>query len=231
MNANWMKILVPLVVILIVVATVYLVIKAIGRSLRRAKNQLFGSVTTSLIKSVMDQTDDVASDTPRSLSNLERAYLPIIKRQYPDLRPDDLRNRAGVVLKEYLDSVQAHQPTPGLSALAARSLCDSVRVVSGDKYQNHPYVFHQAVINNFEADRIRFDLAFKTDKQRRGSVTFCYMKDDVDHASREPEQNCVNCGAVLYADAQKKGKCPYCETVFRTVNDFDWLAVKIAVDV
>ena len=217
------------ILFLLIVLFVVVAIAIIIRLVKRKITNFFGRSAQSLIQTVVNQQQTEELETPRSLSNLESIYLPMIRKKYPDLQPDDLRNNAGIVLKEYLDSIQKRTPTSGLTNLAAKSLCDSVRVVSGEQYKNQPYLFHQALISAFSDDRIRFDVAYKTDKQRKASVTFCYMKENRKEDEEPLEQHCQNCGAVLTPEAQAVGYCLYCEQVFKQIRTFDWLAVQINV--
>ena len=229
-SGNILSVLVPIIIIVVLAIAVSQIVRTVRRSIRRASNRLIGGVTSTLVRSVMNQTTAATQDTPRSITNLENMYLPMIKRKYPDLEPDDLRNRAGIVLKEFLDSVHTHTPTAGFMDVASKSLCESVRILSGAKYCNRPFLLHKAAISSFDTNRIGFDLAFKSDTQRKATIIFCYMKDDDNQRTDTLEKHCESCGAVLNQQAQSTGHCPYCDTVFRVVNDFDWLAVKVTVD-
>jgi|GEM_PF-6191424 len=214
------------VMVLVVVMRVR---KAVRRGVNRAKFYLTGGgMTTALLKSVVEQTNTAAEETPLTLSNLESLYLPKIKAGYPGLNPEDLRNKAGIVLKEYLDSVKRRAPTAGLEQGAAKSLCDSTRYLSGIKYANSPYTLHQALISGFNHGRIRIDIAYKSDRQRKATVEFAYMKE-TEATHEEPEQKCTNCGAVLTREAQATGHCLYCDQVFKVINEYAWLAVKIMI--
>ena len=207
----------PLILIAIIGGGIWYGVYRIRRAFRRTIGQLISESANT-------------ADVPRSISNLESVYLPTIRRKYPDLQPDDLRHKSGIVMHEYLRSVRQKSPTPALSGLAAKSLCDSVKLVSGDKYIDRPYIFHQAAIRSFDTNRIGFDVAFKTDIQRRGTVTFAYTVFSSEKKDSEPERNCDNCGAVLNAEAQSIGACLYCEQVFRSQPSHDWLAVKVTVE-
>lgn len=222
------------IIVIIVITTLILLIaarirRAILRKINRIKFHLTGGkMAAALVNAVVEQTNTAARETPLSLSNLESLYLPKIKAAYPDLNPDDLRNQAGIVLKEYLDSVKRHTATAGLEQRAAKSLCDSVCHLSGVKYTNSPYSLYQALVSGFDHSKIRFDIAYKSDCQRKATVEFAYMKD-VQTELESPEQKCTNCGAVLTHEAQTAGHCLYCDQVFRVVSDYAWLAVKIII--
>ena len=226
-----MKYLIPLVIALIVIITIYIAIRkikrAIRRSISRASRGLFNGASASVIKSVLDQVNEETAETPKSLSNLESVYLPMILREFPDLQIDVLRNKTGLVLKEYFDSVHRKVPTDGLLGLASKSLCDTVSLASGEKYNNSPFIFHKAVISSFEAGKIRFDVAFKTDVQRRGSVSFTQMKEV--REEKASQYTCNSCGAPLTKEAQKSGQCSYCGVMFKDASAFEWLAVEIYV--
>lgn len=203
--------------------------RVVRRQVSRAKYALSGgAVAASLLKTAMARTDSAAAETPLTLSNLEGVYLPRIKAAYPALNPEDLRNRAGTALKEYLDSVRAHGPTPGLARHAAKSLCETTRHIAGAQYAGTPFTMHQALISGFDQGKIRFEVAYRTDRQRKATVEFAYMKE-ADSPGEAPEKKCTNCGAVLDSHAQAAGHCLYCDQVFKVVSEHAWLAVKIVI--
>lgn len=221
------------IIVTVVITTLILIIaarfcRAVRRKINRIKYRLTGGMAAVLVKAMAEQTNTAATETPLPLSNLENLYAPKIKAAYPDLILDDLRNQAGIVLKEYLDSVKKHTATSGLEQWAAKSLCNSVRHLSGVKYTSSPYSLYQALVSGFDHDKIRFNIAYKSDCQRKATVEFAYMKD-VQTELESPEQKCTNCGAVLTHEAQTAGHCLYCDQVFRVVSDYAWLAVKIII--
>lgn len=220
--------LLPFVLALAAAVAAVALFRALRRNIRRAASRVTGGLAATMLSEAARQADRAAAETPRTLSNMEAVYLPKIKARYPDLNVEDLRNRAGIVLKEYLDSVQQKTPTPGLLAAAACSLADTVGHVSGPQYINRPYMLHKALVSGFADDRIQFELAYKTDRQRKASITFCYMKEK-ELQDGELEKKCTNCGAVLSQEAQAAGHCLYCDQVFRVVNEYTWLAVKLII--
>jgi len=231
-NINILQLL-PVVCIVLLTILVLSAMSRIRLVVRRRINRLKyylsgGAMATALLKTAAVQTDAAATETPLTLSNLESIYVPKIKAAYPDLNPEDLRNRAGIILKEYLDSVKGRAPTLGLEQNAAKSLCDSVRHLSGIKYENSPYTLHQALISGFGDSKIQFNIAYKSDRQRKATVEFAYMKE-AEMVNEDLEKKCTNCGAVLTQGAQVAGHCLYCDQVFKVVNEYAWLAVKIAI--
>lgn len=232
--APFIPAIITIVVIVVIAVVVNTIVKSIKRSIRqvtnRATSRIGQNLTNSLLSTVVEQTNTAATETPLSLSNLESVHLPKIRTAYPELNIEDLRNTAGTTLKEYLDSVAAQSSTDAFSQLAAQSLCGTVRHLSGQKYANKPFVLHKAVVEGFSNGKIRFELAYKTDKQRRATVEFAYMKEkENETADADLEKKCSNCGAILTKEAQNSGHCLFCDQVFKVVNEYEWLAVNIII--
>ena len=234
MNNDSLKYILIFVFALVVLIVLLVIIAQIKRAIRRGVNRVTRKITggfaaASLVKSALDQANAVTESAPKSLSNLESIHLPMIRKKYPDLQIDSLRNQAGIALKEYLDSVQRKTPTAGLEKLSAKSLCDTVFLLSGEKYKNEPFSLHRAVISSYETDRIGFQIAYRTDKERKASVTFCYMKE-TKKENDAPLATCENCGATLSREAMAAGHCLYCEQILPGASPIAWLVVKIIID-
>lgn len=213
---------------LIIFAVNYLV-KTVNRKVRRFKSGFSLGTASMLLSTAAKHIDQSAEDTPLTLSTLESFYLPKIRQNYPDLNIEDLRGKAGLVLKAYLDSVKGTKPSALLMQHAAASLYESVSFVSGAQYQNRPFTLHKAVISGFEQNKIKFEIAYKSDRQRKAEVVFSYMLEQDANTPDMLEKKCTNCGAILSKDAQAVGHCLYCDQVFKIINLYEWLAVTIAI--
>ena len=228
-NANVQQFL-PYIGFAVFIIIILVAVSAVRSFLRMRRRMFGGSVRllSNILSGALKSAESEAEDRPLSLSNIESLCLPEIKKKYPGLNIEDLRNKAGVALKEYLDSVQKKEPTDGLLEYTVKSLSDTVRHVSGEKYANVPFMLHRAVISEFANDTIKFDIAYKSNRQRKATVEFARTKAD-EASGAEPQKNCAGCGAVLTSEVQMLGNCLYCGQVFRTIDPFRWAVVRMTI--
>lgn len=185
---------------------------------------------------------------PRSLSNMETVYRPILAKDFPDLNLDELKGHAQAVFTKTLQALERRDRQ-------AIPLCDTTYMEQlradldrldelGRTLSFRDLRVHKVVLNSYEKVdglcRLRFQLAYRAEvlerelgenlrksvqtvSELRGELDMIYIQD----LAKVPTElqtgvalNCPNCGAAL--DESGATRCRYCGSPVRPLNLRVW---------
>ena len=102
----------------IVVLAIAIIVTVIVSKIRHLSRTLFG--TSSLIEGIQGVKEDQEQmrETPRSLHGMTSVYMPMIKKDFPELDVEQYMNKTRSLLRNYFSAVESK----GSALLRRRSL-------------------------------------------------------------------------------------------------------------
>lgn len=233
------------------VALVVMLVLAIAYALirRRLRQSVLFSLFGALRRELRGGQVDMSLERPRSLSGLDRIYLPQIERAFGSFNIEAFRSHAEVLLLSALEAVK-HQD---LSLLyeAGSSYREQIRQAirtmkdAGQSLRVEQAKVHQTVISGYKNRPSASEITFQSALEARialidrdGKV----IRGSLDHLSQlrfdqtlihivNPElyektderlvtANCPNCGAVL---DPRSDRCAYCGSHIDFIPNRVWL--------
>lgn len=231
------------IVVIFVLSAAYFLIR------RRLRQSMLFSLMGALRKELGSGQNPLGEEAPRSLSGLDRIYLPQIERSFRKLNIEEFRSHAEVLLLSVLEALKQQDVNLLYEAgptykeqirQAIRDMKDTGQSLSVEKAKIHKTVI-SAFKNTPSASEIVFQSAVEAriallDKEGR------VLKGGLDHISQlrfdqtlihiiNPDlyletdkalltANCPNCGAVLSPESDS---CAYCGSHIDFIQVRTWV--------
>ncbi|HHV42223.1 MAG TPA: hypothetical protein GXX72_05195 [Clostridiaceae bacterium] len=189
----------------------------------------FRSVFPSLkdFKKEIEQGEEIAQNTPKSLSSLESVVTDQLAQDFPELHLDERKNHLRDLLLETLKS-------NGYANID--ELNDEQKLMrswwrSKYKVDTEAPIVHAVVLHNYLRDKARRTLIFQasfqflregTKTQDRISFYYLYL---LDPAERNTSWNCQQCGAPITSLGEKV--CTYCGAAQTAGPEMIWTLAEV----
>lgn len=220
------------------------------RKSQRKRGRLKPSDLNRLLQTARE-IDSIKADRPKSLNNMERIYYPLIEKDFPNLRVDQLKYEAeNLLIKSYQalekgDKNLLGENTSPYYLSSLRREIQANRNLGPDAIHFSDVKIHDSALSQYGRDHgkriIEFQFAVEamawSDKkpekeklQMRDMIRY-QLIDDLNKFRKEGGQdkllskNCPNCGAPL--SSNHTGKCPYCGTYIGQIEWQAWVATQI----
>lgn len=231
-----------------VLAVAFIVILVVSK-IRRLSRTLFG--TSSLIDGIqgVKNEQEQMRETPRSLHGMTSVYMPMIKRDFPELDVEQYMNKTRSLLRNYFTAVESQK----LGAIAEEVTPNFKNYVQGiiDQLASVANTQHYEDVNIYDVQIARYikngatvTILFEASVGYFSYVTD--MNDNVIFGSRDNRMqtiyevglmyvqdvdllhnratalgvNCPNCGAPVKTLGEKY--CQFCGTAIKEINIRSW---------
>lgn len=226
-------------IILLIVIFVFLYCK-IRHDIKNVWSSLFGN---SSIKQVINQQNFDSSETPKSLFGMENSYLPLIKKDFPDLNINELKSMAENYIIEYLNSLESKKfECKYVSDKMNSFVTSAINDLENDTVSYNSIKVHNTVLSRYEKKDGIATIKFQTSIeylykknndeykkiQDRFSTEFIYIIDSeqvIDEANALG-LNCPNCGAPVKSLGDKH--CSYCGSGIKDIVKKTWILNNIS---
>jgi len=228
-----MDLYIKLGIILVSLIAVWLVIKAIKKSVRRKIRNLTGGMfRTSDIADIIKQIKSDENDTPLSVGGGNSIYLPMIKRDFPDYHQTTMEEKIKRFMLTYYECLEKKDASLLQKAVVTDTVEEIVKsqvldlgTTDAIRYDN--IRVHAAAISGYvktkELATVKYQASLEymggTNKkvQVKYSVDMTYLFTDmsVDMIGIR----CNNCGGSL---EETSTKCAYCGTLIVRNIDKVW---------
>ncbi len=233
--------------ILLVVVFVLAIAYALVR--RKLRQTLLFSLIGALRKELKGGQVDMSLERPRSLSGLDRIYLPQIERAFPSFNIEEFRSHADGLLLSALEAIK-HQDLSLLYKAGPsyrEQISQAIRSMkeAGQSLRVEKAKIHQTVISGFKNKPSASEIIFQTALEARIALLdrdSKVIKGSLDQLSQlrfdqtliyviSPDlyektdkmlltANCPNCGAVLNPQSES---CAYCGSYIDFIPSRVWL--------
>ena len=235
-----LPIAIPIIIILILGLVIFF----------KVRNFLRRSGASTIIRAAANHIEQNGGEIPQpvvSVSDLSAAYIPSIKRDFPQMSYELMENMAKGSICKILESIEARNTNlldkDTFSQSLIKQVYGEIAGLGGDrKYDN--IKIHKAGITSYsnqgESSRAVFEIALQyqyTGTLKTGAkvnnklvqagyrVTLLNNQKLYDDGETTVSANCKNCGAPLSLKGSNKF-CPYCGTAFQEVADKVWQVSK-----
>lgn len=246
MDPNTIAIIISISIAVLAIA---IIVIAIVSKVRRLSRTLFG--TDSLIEGIqgVKQDQEQMRETPRSLHGMTSVYMPMIKRDFPELDVEQYMNKTKSLLRNYFTAVESkrlsgisEEVTPNLKNYI-QGIVDQLSSVGNTQHYEDVNIYDVQIaryIKNGATVTIVFEAAvgyfsYITDMTENvvfGSrenrmqtvyeVGLMYIQDvDLVHnRATALGVTCPNCGAPIKTLGEKF--CEYCGSAIKEINIRSW---------
>ncbi len=240
--------IVTLCVILAVALVVCVAVCVAVRRVRQFSREVFA--TDSLAEGLKNQREQLA-DTPRSVPGMTRIYLPLIQKDFPEFNLEQYRQKAQMLIKDYLIAIS--EKSPLLNPDAGEELVNQTENIVADlkntgKTQHFSeIVIHQTEVTAYkdtgatkeislqsavglmsyitDADgRITAgDRDYRTQTVYQTTLVYVQDRDKIEQENYAEGSVGINC-PNCGAPVKNTGVkfCEYCGTGIKEVNIYSW---------
>ena len=209
----------------IVVLAIAIIVTVIVSKIRHLSRTLFG--TSSLIEGIQGVKEDQEQmrETPRSLHGMTSVYMPMIKKDFPELDVEQYMNKTRSLLRNYFSAVESKR----LGVIAEEVTPNFTNYVQGiiDQLSSVANTQHYEDVNIYDVQIARYikNGATVTILFEASVGYFSYVTDmnnEVTFGSRATALgvNCPNCGAPVKTLGEKF--CQFCGTAIKEINIRSW---------
>lgn len=243
--------LLPFIPILILIGLIlygYFKLRKITRTFRNALPNEAQSIKGlgDLVKSAQSRN----AETPKSLNNMEAIYMPMIGKDYPNLRVEELKAQAESLLYMSYKARESGDLSQ-IEETAGPYFLESLRkrlALNSETPAMKEVKVHDSAISRYARDHgqriIDFQFAVEAKyKQAQGHLDKVQMRDTIRYqliddirvyerdggALELLTKNCPNCGAPL--DGLRSTTCSYCSAAVEQVEVNAWLATSIKPEI
>ena len=225
------KLIVILVLLLIILAVIYTMYKTIQRKISNFSSSVLGS--TNLLEG-LKQVEEIANDTPLSVSGGDSIYLPRIQKDFPDFSKSIVENVIKKFLLEYFSCLEnksiskltSVNYTASVNAMILSEISDLNTNNSSKIFDN--IIFHKIAISmyskNLDSANVKLQIALEyttvkdgstnTKVQSKYEINYTYTFKDTE--TQGFSLRCSYCGAPLEGTS---ATCNYCGTqVIRNIG-------------
>lgn len=132
-----------LIVIIAVIISVWVIVHKVRKKIRQYSLSLFG--TKSFIKGYADNTASL-DESPRSLNGMTDVCLPNIVRDFPEFNYNEVRTKAEMLVKAYLNSIEAENASALNDEQVSSSLIDKVQNIINDLRSQGKHIFYDDIV-------------------------------------------------------------------------------------
>lgn len=233
----------------IVVLAIAIIITVIVSKIRHLSRTLFG--TSSLIEGIQGVKEDQEQmrETPRSLHGMTSVYMPMIKKDFPELDVEQYMNKTRSLLRNYFSAVEskrlgviAEEVTPNFTNYV-QGIIDQLSSVANTQHYEDVNIYDVQIaryIKNGATVTILFEASvgyFSYVTDMNNEVTFgsrenrmqtiyevglMYVQDAdrLHNRATALGVNCPNCGAPVKTLGEKF--CQFCGTTIKEINIRSW---------
>ena len=233
----------------IVALAIAIIVTVIVSKIRHLSRTLFG--TSSLIEGIQGVKEDQEQmrETPRSLHGMTSVYMPMIKKDFPELDVEQYMNKTRSLLRNYFSAVEskrlgviAEEVTPNFTNYV-QGIIDQLSSVANTQHYEDVNIYDVQIaryIKNGATVTILFEASvgyFSYVTDMNNEVTFgsrenrmqtiyevglMYVQDAdrLHNRATALGVNCPNCGAPVKTLGEKF--CQFCGTAIKEINIRSW---------
>lgn len=231
MITNLIIILILILIIIGIILGTYFFLK---RKISNFTNTYFG---TSNLKDAIEKSEVLASETPKSISSMERIVIPYIKKDFPDLNINELKSMTEEAILKCLNALEKKDVTNlNYNAKIKTWIKTKINDYNNEKVHFDSIKFHQTAISKYEKNDsiatitiqsgleyyFKFGNSIGKKIQDRFRVEFIYVIDEskIDNTIKSLGLNCPNCGAPIKTLGEKY--CHYCGSGIKEIVKKTW---------
>ena len=234
----------PLIIILATLGIIILLLLIVFYKIKKKINETIAPFAGSMdiFKSMLDYSKSV-EDEPMSLGGLESVYLSKIKKDFPNLNINELKEESKKVIRDTFKAIENKDTSDFKNNEIVESIISNIINNYEDKNVNfYSIKIHDTIIGKYENTSKVATICFKSsvgyDKEIDSSdrkhietiieVEFIYIVDEskVIKERKMLGLNCPNCGAPIKEIGQKK--CNHCGSGFAEIAKRTWVVNSIA---
>ena len=227
-----------IIILILIIVILFLLLGAYFYIKKRVSGFTTKYFGTSDLKEVIEKSELLDSETPKSLSSMESISLNRIKDDFPDMNINELKS---MVEKSILDCLNAIEDKD-INNISIKSdkviswINSRINDLKDTKVRYDKVKFHRTVVNRYEKRggiaTIYFQSAleyfYKENNnigkkfQDRFKLEFIYIIDEskVEESKKVLGLNCPNCGATITSLGEKV--CKYCGTGIKDIVKKTW---------
>lgn len=202
--------------------------------MKRFTNVYFG---TSDLKEAIEKSELLASETPKSISSMEKICVPYIQKDFPDLNINELKSMAEEAILKCINAVETNNTTNiGYNDKIKIWIKTKINDFNNETVHFDSIKFHQTVISKYDKNdsiatitlhsgieyyfKIGNEIVRKV--QDRFRIEFIYVIDEskLDTNIKSLGLNCPNCGAAIKTLGEKQ--CVYCGSKIKELVKKTW---------
>ena len=206
----------------IVVLAIAIIVTVIVSKIRHLSRTLFG--TSSLIEGIQGVKEDQEQmrETPRSLHGMTSVYMPMIKKDFPELDVEQYMNKTRSLLRNYFSAVESKR----LGVIAEDVNIYDVQIARYIKNGATVTILFEASVGYFSyVTDMNNEVTFGSRENRMQTiyeVGLMYVQDAdrLHNRATALGVNCPNCGAPVKTLGEKF--CQFCGTAIKEINIRSW---------
>lgn len=228
------KLIIILILILIIIGIILGCYLFVRYKIKNFTNKYFG---TSDLKEAIEKSEILASETPKSISSMERLYLSKIKKDYPDLNINELKSMAESAILNGLHNIETKKiETQKFNYKVNSWIKSKIEDLRSKEVHFDSIKFHNTAVSKYEKNNSIATIEFKISLeyfykcgneigkkiQDRFKVEFIYVIDEskLGVEIKALGLNCPNCGASVTHTGVKI--CTYCGTGIKEIVKRVW---------
>ena len=220
------------IVIVVLLIVFYIILRI------KMKNFLLKYFGTADLKKAIEMSEVIDSNTPKSISSMERIYNDTIKKDFPDLNLNEIKRMGEKAILDYFRAIENKDFNIfNYNSDNVKSLIESkIDDLKQTEVHFDSIKFHNTVLNRYEnKDGIatlylqtsleylyKEGNSIKKKVQDRFKLEFIYIIDEekVSKTKKGLGLNCPNCGSPITSLGVKK--CNYCDTIVTDIVKRTW---------
>lgn len=198
---------------------------------------------TDSLKEAIAKSNEIAQNTPKSISNMESFIIPSLNKDYPDLNINEIKGLAQTAITDCLKSIESKSTEDLNYNNIIKSWVEAkISDLKDSNVSINSIKFHQTSLNKYEKNKgiatltIASSIEYICKRnnevskkiQERYITEFIYIIDE-SKVSKEMKGlglNCPNCGAPITTLGEKY--CTYCGTGIKEIVKKSWTLNNIA---
>lgn len=202
--------------------------------MRNFTQKYFG---TTDLKCAIEQSEILSSETPKSISCMERLINPSLEKDFPDLNVNELKSMAKEAIIQCLSAIEnKNLKDINYNGKIKSWIKSKIEDLKDKKVSFDSIKFHRTTISKYEKNKgiatiglqtsleyfMKIDNEIGKKTQDRFKLEFIYIIDEnkVDKKIRTLGLNCPNCGAPIKSIGEKV--CVYCGSGIKEIVKRVW---------
>lgn len=179
------------------------------------------------VMSMLKQNQNIIDNTPKSVSGGDSLFLPLIKKDFPEINIETLKSNIKTCIKDILTGIETNDDNLIKNKYSKNvySFYQDLKTEKNKKFDN--IKFHKCTISDYKKNEsdatIIFQIAFEyyinnqkiIQEKYEINYTYYYNNDTSGNTIR-----CSYCGAPLKKLGSKY--CEYCGSKINANSDFTW---------